>query len=142
MKNTITILVLFISMAFYGQTHSVIGKWKTIDDETGKAKSIVEIYERSGKIYGKIVDILDTEKKKSVCTACSGDEKNKPIMGLVIIKGLTKDGKEYNSGKILDPTTGKLYKCFLVLNGSDKLDVRGYIGVALFGRTQTWNRVK
>jgi uncharacterized protein (DUF2147 family) len=142
MKNTITILALFISMAFYGQTHSVIGKWKTIDDQTGKAKSIVEIYERSGKIYGKIIDILDADKKKSLCTACSGDEKNKPIMGLEIIKGLTKDGKEYNSGKILDPMSGKLYKCFIVLDGNNKLNVRGYIGVALFGRTQTWNRVK
>lgn len=142
MKKTITILALFISVVFYGQTHSVIGKWKTIDDQTGKAKSIVEIYERSGKIYGKIIDILDVDKKKSLCTACSGDEKNKPVMGLEIIKGLTKDGKEYNSGKILDPMSGKLYKCFMVLDGNNKLNVRGYIGLALFGRTQTWNRVK
>ncbi len=142
MKNIITILALFISIAFYAQSHSVIGKWKTIDDQTGKAKSIVEIYERSGKIYGKIVDIVDTEKRKSLCTACSGEEKNKPVIGLVIIKGLKKDGKEYNDGKILDPTTGKLYKCFLALEGNDKLKVRGYIGVSLFGRTQIWNRVK
>ena len=142
MKNTITILALFTSMAFYAQSHSVIGKWKTIDDKTGKAKSVVEIYERSGKIYGKIVDIIDAEKRKSLCTACSGEEKNKPVMGLVIIKSLKKDGKEYNDGKILDPTTGKLYKCFLALEGHDKLKVRGYIGVSLFGRTQIWNRVK
>ncbi len=65
MKNTITILALFVSMTFYAQSNSVIGKWKTIDDETGKPKSIVEIYERSGKIYGKVVDILDAEKKKT-----------------------------------------------------------------------------
>ena len=142
MRNTITSLALLVSMTFYAQSNGVIGKWKTIDDESGKAKSIVEIYERSGKIYGKIIDILDAEKKKSLCTKCSGDEKNKPVMGLEIIKGLTKDGKEYNSGKILDPTSGKLYKCFMVLDGNDKLDVRGYIGVALFGRTQTWKRVK
>jgi len=142
MKNTITILALFMSIAFYAQSHSVIGKWKTIDDQTGKAKSIVEIYERSGKVYGKIVDIIDSEKRKSLCTVCTGDEKNKPIVGLVIIKGLKKDGKEYNDGKILDPTTGKLYKCFLALEGNDKLKVRGYIGVSLFGRTQIWNRVK
>lgn len=142
MKNTITILALLFSMAFYAQNQSVIGKWKTIDDQTGKAKSIVEIYERSGKVYGKIVEIIDTEKRKSVCTACTGDEKNKPIIGLIIIKGLKKDGKEYNDGRILDPTTGKLYKCFLALEGNDKLKVRGYIGVSLFGRTQVWNRVK
>ena len=142
MRNTITALALLASMTFYAQTNSVIGKWKTIDDETGKAKSIVEIYERSGKIYGKIVDIVDVDRKKSLCTACTGEEKNKPVMGLVIIKGLVKDGKEYNSGKILDPITGKQYKCFLALEGNDKLNVRGYIGVSLFGRTQTWNRVK
>ena len=142
MKKTITFLVLFISMVFYGQNHTVFGKWKTIDDETGKAKSIVEIYERSGKVYGKIIDIIDSDKKKSLCTNCTGDEKNKPIIGLVIIKGLVKEGKEYNSGKILDPTTGKQYKCFLALDGNDKLKVRGYVGVAIFGRTQTWNRVK
>jgi uncharacterized protein (DUF2147 family) len=143
MKNNILIIAaLFFTTIFYAQNQTVIGKWKTIDDETGKAKSIVEIYEKSGKIYGKIIDIIDAEKKKSLCTNCSGDEKNKPVIGLVIIKGLKKDGKEYNSGKILDPTSGKLYKCFLALDGNDKLNVRGYIGVALFGRTQTWNRVK
>jgi uncharacterized protein (DUF2147 family) len=143
MKNNILIIAaLFFTTIFYSQNQTVIGKWKTIDDETGKAKSIVEIYEKSGKIYGKIIDIIDVEKKKSLCTNCSGDEKNKPVIGLVIIKGLKKDGKEYNSGKILDPTSGKLYKCFLALDGNDKLNVRGYIGVALFGRTQTWNRVK
>ena len=129
-------------MAFYAQSNSVIGKWKTIDDETGKPKSIVEIYEKSGKIYGKVVDILDAEKKKNLCTSCPGEDKNKPVMGLVIIKGLSKDGNEYNAGKILDPVTGKTYKCFLALDGSDKLKVRGYIGLSLFGRTQTWQRVK
>ena len=142
MKNTITILALFVSMAFYAQSNSVIGKWKTIDDETGKPKSIVEIYEHSGKIYGKVVDILDAEKKKNLCTNCPGEDKNKPVMGLVIIKGLSKEGNEYNGGKILDPVSGKTYKCFLALEGSDKLKVRGYIGLSLFGRTQMWHRVK
>ena len=142
MKNTLTILALFISMAFYGQGNSVIGKWKTIDDETGKPKSVVEIYENSGKIYGKVVDILDADKKKNLCTNCPGADKNKPVMGLVIIKGLKKDGSEYNGGKIIDPVSGKTYKCFLALDGNDKLNVRGYIGLSLFGRTQTWQRVK
>ena len=142
MKNIITIVALLVSMAFYAQGNSVIGKWKTIDDETGKPKSIVEIYENSGKIYGKVVDILDPNKKKNLCTNCPGDDKNKPVMGLIIIKGLKKDGDEYNGGKILDPVTGKTYKCFLALDGSDKINVRGYIGLSLFGRTQTWHRVK
>ncbi|TDE28550.1 MULTISPECIES: DUF2147 domain-containing protein [Flavobacterium] len=141
-KSNVLGLMLFFMTTLCVQGQGVIGKWKTIDDQTGKAKSIVEIYERSGKIYGKIIDIFDVEKKKNLCVNCPGDEKNKPVLGLVIIKGLTKDGNEYNAGKILDPTSGKLYKCFLALEGNDKLKVRGYVGVALFGRTQTWNRVK
>jgi hypothetical protein len=87
---------LYLFQWFYAQSHSVIGKWKTIDDER-QSKISCEIYERSGKIYGKIVDIVDAEKKKYVLHALR--KKNKPVMGLVIIKGLKKDGKEYNDGK-------------------------------------------
>ena len=124
------------------QSQSVIGKWKTIDDETGKPKSVVEIYEKSGKIYGKIVDILDPQKKDKLCTECTGDEKNKPVLGMVIVKGLKKDADEYNDGSITDPVTGKKYKCFITLESKDKLKVRGYIGFALIGRTQIWQRMK
>lgn len=119
---------------------SVIGKWKTIDDETGKPKSVVEITEKDGKIYGKVIEIL-TENKTAVCSKCEGTNKNKPIKGLTIINGLKKDGNEYNGGKILDPTSGKEYKCSMKLNGSDKLDVRGYVGIQALGRTQTWIRM-
>ncbi len=142
MKKSITILALFISMAFYGQNYTVIGKWKTIDDETGKAKSIVEVYEKSGKIYGKVVEILEEENKNRVCENCSGEDKNKPILGMIVIKGLSKVGKEYKKGKILDPKNGKLYQCFITLDGDDKLKVRGFIGISLFGRTQYWYRIK
>ena len=135
-------ILLFFFVIFFAQSQSVTGKWKTIDDETGKAKSIVEIYEKSGKIYGKVIDILEEENKKKVCTECSGDDKNKPILGMVIIKGLSKDGLEYTDGKILDPKNGKLYKCFITLESKDKLKVRGYIGISLIGRTQYWYRVK
>lgn len=142
MKKRLTILVLFISCVFYSQNKSVLGKWKTIDDETGEVKSIVEIYEKSGKIYGKVIEILDVTHKNSLCKNCSGEDANKPILGLTVIKGLTRDGKEYNSGKILDPKSGKLYQCFITLEGNEKLKVRGYIGISLLGRTQYWQRVK
>jgi uncharacterized protein (DUF2147 family) len=142
MKKIITVVLLFVSCVFYSQNKGVLGKWKTIDDETGETKSIVEIYEKSGKIYGKVIEILDTIHKKSLCTACSGEDANKPILGLIVIKGLTRDGKEYNSGKILDPKNGKLYQCFITLVGNEKLKVRGYIGISLLGRTQYWQRVK
>ena len=141
-KKTLISIALFFLVIFFAQGQSVVGKWKTIDDETGKAKSIVEIYEKSGKIYGKVVDILEEENKKRVCTNCSGDDKNKPILGMTVIKGLSKKGSEYTDGKILDPKNGKLYKCFITLETKDKLKVRGYIGISLFGRTQYWYRVK
>mgnify|MGYP003575398820 FL=1 len=141
MKNwMLTIGVFFFALTM--QSQSVIGKWKTIDDETGEAKSIVEIYEKSGKIYGKVVDILREGHKKDICVKCDGTEKNKPIMGMVIMNGLKKDGSEYNGGTILDPTSGKKYKCYIVLESPDKLKLRGYVGVSLMGRTQYWTRVK
>lgn len=120
---------------------SVVGKWKTIDDKTGKAKSVVEIYESNGKVYGKVVEIVDPAKRDKKCEKCEGIDKNKPVLGLVIIKGLSKDGAEYNGGKIVDPETGSVYKCFIKLEGKDKLTVRGYMGIALIGRSQTWIRV-
>src|SRR5690606_4593655 len=101
-----TLIFMFMAM-FLGigsmSAQSVIGKWKTIDDETGKPKSIVEITEKDGKIYGKVIEIL-TENKTAICTKCSGSNKDKPIKGLTIINGLKKDGSEYNGGKILDPS--------------------------------------
>lgn len=140
MKQFITLLICVLATSsMYSQ--SVIGKWKTIDDETGDAKSIVEVYSKSGKIYAKVVEILDLEHKNSVCKKCSGEDKNKSILGLTIIKGLSKDGSEYNSGEILDPKNGKLYKCALSLESKDKLKIRGYIGFSLLGRTQYWHRV-
>ena len=132
-------LVAFTIMTAVAQ--DVTGKWKTLDDETGEAKSIVEIYKQNGKIYGKVVEILNPKKKNATCDECPGSDKGKPIMGIVIIKGLEKDGDEYNGGTIMDPNNGKVYKCYIELDGANKLDVRGYIGFSLLGRTQTWTRV-
>ncbi|MBT0608183.1 DUF2147 domain-containing protein [Aequorivita echinoideorum] len=138
---------LFLSISLIALTvmsvvaQDVTGKWKTIDDETGEAKSIIEIYKKDGKVYGKIVEILDPAKQKAVCSECTGSDKGKPIMGMVILKGLTKDGSEYNDGTITDPTSGKVYKSYIELEGENKLKVRGYIGFSLLGRTQYWQRV-
>jgi uncharacterized protein (DUF2147 family) len=140
MKVITSIAMMLVSTLHFSQ--SVVGKWKTIDDETGKAISVVEIYEKGGKIYGKVHDIIDPKDRNKICSNCSGDDKDKPIMGLTVIKGLVKDGAEYNSGKILDPKYGRLYKCFITLESKDKLKVRGYIGISLFGRTQYWHRIK
>ena len=135
------VLLLFVFFSINVNSQSILGKWKTIDDATGEAKSIVEVFSKSGKIYAKVVDILDPATKNNLCKQCPGDDKNKPILGLNIIKGLSKDGAEYNSGEILDPKNGNLYKCALSLESKDKLKVRGYIGFSLIGRTQYWYRV-
>lgn len=141
MKKIIVTFFMTVLIAVGVNAQSVLGKWKTIDDETGKAKSIVSIYEKDGKVYGKIVELLEKESKGKTCTECSGQNKNKPIEGLVIINGLKKDGNEYNGGKILDPKTGKEYKCYITLEGENKLKVRGYVGFSLMGRTQYWHRI-
>ncbi len=139
MKHYCILFLLFFSITMNSQ--SIVGKWKTIDDETGEAKSIVELFLKSGKMYAKVVEVLDVANKNSLCQKCSGEDKNKPILGLIIIKGLSKEGAEYTSGEILDPNNGKLYKCAISLESKDKLKVRGYIGFSLLGRTQYWHRV-
>ena len=118
---------------------SILGQWKTIDDETGEPKSIVEIYEKDGKFYGKIVDLL-LKPNDTVCEKCTGDRKGQVLVGMDIIEGLEKDGKEYKGGDILDPEKGKTYGCKLWLEDDETLNVRGYLGI--FYRTQTWHRVE
>ncbi|HUH52013.1 MAG TPA: DUF2147 domain-containing protein [Flavobacterium sp.] len=142
MRKLGILLVMFALGTFMVQAQDVVGNWKTFDDETGEAKSIVQIYEQGGKMYGKVVEILNPAKKDAKCQNCKGSDKDKPINGLVIIKGLSKDGSEYSGGQILDPNKGKLYKCSMSLDGKDVLKVRGYVGISLLGRTQTWKRVK
>ncbi len=137
--KAITSLLLLIFFQF-GFAQSILGKWKTIDDETGKEKAIIELYEKNGKVYGKIIEILQPENKLRKCNLCEGEEKNKPILGMIVIKDLTKSGHDYDNGKIIDPKNGKTYRCKISLSEKNMLMVRGYIGLSLFGRTQTWVR--
>ena len=142
MKTIVGFILLLLSTQFHGQSLGVIGKWNTIDDVTGKVVSVVEIFEHNNKIYGKVNEIFNPKSRNRVCENCTGDDKNKAILGLTVIKGLVKAGNEYCNGKILDPKSGKLYKCYITLEEPDKLKVRGYIGISLFGRTQYWERLK
>lgn len=134
-------LVLTFVLSLFGvMTFAQIeGKWKTIDDETKQAKSIVEIYKKGDQYYGKVYQLLIKPANPN-CTECKDDRKNKPILGLEIIRGLRKDGNEFTDGTITDPKTGKTYKCTIKRDG-DKLNVRGYLGISAFGRTQTWQKV-
>ncbi len=139
----LSLFVLFIgfSLGVFAQS-DVTGKWKTIDDETGKEKSIVDIYEKDGKIYGKITKLFrgPDEEQDPICDVCPGDRKNKKIIGMEIIRGMEWDGSDdrYEDGEIMDPKDGETYDCVIWREG-EELKVRGY--VAFFYRTQTWKKV-
>ena len=141
MKYLIFSLVLLCNGAL-DTSNSFVGEWKTIDDETGKAKSIVKIYEQSGMLYGKITKLYRSadEEQDPKCDECKGAKKGQKIIGMTIVEGMIKDGDEYEDGTILDPKNGKVYDCKMWLDGNDKLMVRGYVGI--FYRTQEWQRVK
>lgn len=138
MKKIITVIIVLISFSVSAQ--DILGQWKTIDDVTGEAKSIVEIYKKDEKVYGKIIEIFDKTKRDLPCIKCEGDDYNKPILGLDIIKNMTKDGQYYKNGTVVDPQDGKVYKLRLGLTDEGQLQVRGYIG--FFYATQYWVRVK
>lgn len=140
MKNLFFILFLTLSGIISINAQSVIGKWYTINPDTNKKESIIKIYKQNNKVYGKIIEILKEEDKGTVCDKCSGTDKNKPIEGLVIIKGLSNDGDTWSGGKILDPKNGNYYKCYITLEEKDKLKIRGYMGFSLIGRTEYWYR--
>lgn len=136
-----TALVLAWGTAF--SQDAILGKWKTIDDNTGEPRSIVEILEEHGKIFGKVVKIFPRPNLEPdpVCKKCSPDDPryNKKIIGMEIIRNLKKSGSEYNDGDILDPENGKVYRSKIWLDGK-VLKVRGYWGP--FYRTQTWQRAE
>jgi uncharacterized protein (DUF2147 family) len=143
MKKHIFLVIAFVfTTVLVTNAQSIFGKWKTIDDKTSIVKSIVEIYNINGKAYAKVLRILEKGKEDELCDKCKGAKKDKPIKGMEIINGLSKDDGEWNGGKILDPKVGKEYKCYITLETPNKLKVRGYIGFALFGRTQYWYRVE
>jgi len=122
-----------------------VGLWKTIDDETGKAKSFVRIVDAGGTLVGRIEKLIDPPKANPVCDACTDARKGQPILGMTILEGVTKlaDESAWDGGSILDPNNGKTYKVRLTpKDGGKALDVRGYIGMPLLGRTQTWQRAE
>lgn len=120
-----------------------VGLWKTIDDDTNAERSLVEIAMIDGELRGRIVRIYyrPDEKPDPVCEACSGDLKDKPVIGMTFLWGLRRDGDGWAGGSILDPKNGKVYNAKLSFadNGT-KLRVRGFIGTPLLGRTQVWLR--
>ncbi len=137
------VIIPFMLFSFLANAQiGIVGKWKSVDDETNEVKSIVQIFEKQGIFYGQILKIFPKagEETDPICNKCPADDErlNKKIIGMEIIKDMKKSGNEYSEGNILDPEAGKIYNCKLWIEGND-LKVRGYWG--LFYRTQTWHRV-
>ncbi|WP_228027904.1 DUF2147 domain-containing protein [Costertonia aggregata] len=135
---------IIIVMSFqFSNGQSVFGKWKTIDDRTGKPKGIIKIYKKDGLMYGKVLEILEKGKENAKCTKCKGELKNKPIKGLTIIKKAeeNEDG-EWKGKYLFDPEQAMTFRCKIWLNpdNPNELKVRGYL--AFIYRTQTWLRVE
>ena len=132
--------VMCLSGQAVAEASSPVGYWETIDDDGVTPTSIVQIYPEGDSLSGKIVKILRKgADPNALCEACTGDLKNKPVVGLRIIWDMKEDDDEWEGGHILDPDSGKDYKCTLVVKG-DTLKVRGFLGFSLLGRTQIWKR--
>ena len=144
MIKSISAFVLLLGALLTAQaSESPVGVWRTIDDKTGKEKSLVRIVEANGELRATIEKLFREphEEPNPNCDKCPGERKNKPVLGMMIMTGLKKSGSEYDGGEILDPANGKTYRVKMwTAEGGKKLNVRGFIGVSLLGRTQVWVR--
>lgn len=146
----VTIFLILVSSLATGsvgfaESASPVGLWKTIDDETGEAKSVIRISEVDGSLVGTIEKIFPKPGKdpNPVCDKCPGEKKDQRLLGMGILWGMTKEGEQWSGGLILDPKNGKTYKCTIKLEGTGgTLTLRGYIGFSLLGRSQTWVRME
>ncbi len=148
MKKLLLLILsfIFVAMALHADELSPVGRWKTIDDETSQAKSIVNIWIENGEMKGKVVELFrkPDEEQNPVCAKGSGDLTGKLIKGTTIMWGLTEDKNGWwDGGKILDPKKGKIYNCKIrTIEDGSKLQVRGYIkAIVRIGRSQIWEHV-
>jgi len=140
MKKIILLLLITINYTINSQT--IFGKWHSFNDETQEIESVIEVYQKDGKAFAKIIEIKNPDRKTAVCDMCKGSNKDKPILGMEILSGLQMNDDEWSGGKILDPKNGKEYKCYIKLVEDNKLKIRGYIGFSLLGRTAYWQRAE
>ena len=141
------VVLAFASGLAAAQATSPAGLWKTVDDNTKKEKSLVRIVETNGVYTGKVEKVIDPDAPKdAVCRDCTDDRKDKPVVGMTIIRNMKAspaDKMVFEGGDILDPNNGKVYSAKLkLIDEGRKLDVRGYIGMPMLGRSQTWQRVE
>ena len=141
MKLFFALIGLLAAATVAAQTPT--GAWKTVDDATGKEKAVIRITEANGVFTGKIEKLLDPAKQDSKCDECTDDRKGKPVVELTIMRNVKKGEGHWEGGDILDAANGKVYRVRLSLSADNKkLEVRGYMGTPLFGRTQTWTRME
>ena len=138
----ITACLLFGSTVAWAANDTPVGTWQQVDDETGKVKSIIQITDNNGELQGKVLQVLFSEDgPHPLCKKCDGERKDQPVEGMTIMWGVHQDGSTWDGGKILDPKSGTVYKVKLSLtDGGQKLDVHGYVGFSLLGRSQVWVR--
>ena len=138
----LALLLLALPLSAFAQ-NTPVGNWTTIDDKTQKPKSVVEIYQaKDGSLAGRVTEVLQSDRGPNpVCDKCSGDRKDKPVKGMVILWGIHQKGETWEGGQILDPKNGKVYSVKVTpVEDGKKLEVRGFMGFSLLGRTQTWVR--
>lgn len=141
--NAAMIAAVLAAPLAWAQEGSPVGLWKAIDDKSGKPSALIRITENQGELTGRIEKLFRApdEDQNPKCVACTDARKNQPIVGMTIVSGLKKHGDEYTGGEILDPKDGGVYKSKLtVRDGGKKVEVRGYIGMPMFGRSQVWLR--
>ncbi len=145
-KTTLATFALLAAASLAQAQTTPAGLWKTIDDDGKTEKSLVRIVDTAGVLSGKVEKIFDATKQDAKCEECSDARKGQPVLGLTIIQGVKANAGEaglWDGGEILDPNNGKTYKVRLKpVNGGKTLEVRGYIGMPMLGRTQTWQRVE
>lgn len=129
------------SLAMAADTASPSGLWRIVDDRTGQPKGFMRIYEQDGRFFGRLERTMDPRDQTKTCTACTDERKNQPLVGLVLMRNLRLEGGEYVGGDILDPETGSIYRCkFHLEQDGTRLVMRGFLGISLLGRSQTWVR--
>ncbi len=135
--------ILWLACGVLGYAQDPVGVWRTMDDKTGKPRGTVRLYLEGGEVFGKIESSFDPNNATDLCGLCPGDRKNKPIIGLVILRRMKKASGEWTGGDILDPDTGQLYRCkFKITENGSRMVLRGYVGISLLGRSQVWTRVQ
>lgn len=138
------LMMFFAAMTAAADRTSPVGLWKTIDDKTQQPRSLVRIMESGGTLEGRIEQLLNRQPDddpEGLCRACKGDRKDRPVIGMKILWGLVQNGEAWEKGEILDPKNGKTYSCKVrVSPDGSKMEVRGFIGLSVIGRSQTWIR--